>query len=155
MDDFILARAVHVLSVLMWIGGVAFVTTILLPAIRRSGAPERRLEDFDRFERRFAPQARIWVLLAGLSGLWMTWRADLWSRFADAHYWWMHAMVAVWVAFATMLFLVEPLRLHKRLTTSPAPDRHFARLERIHRAALVLSLLTLAVAVAGSHGWVF
>ena len=35
MDDFILARAVHVLSVLLWIGGVAFVTTVLLPAVRR------------------------------------------------------------------------------------------------------------------------
>ena len=155
MDDFILARAVHVLTVLLWIGGVAFVTTVLLPAIRRSAPPERRLEDFQRFEGRFAPQARIWVLLAGLSGLWMTWRADLWSRFADPHAWWMHAMVALWLVFAAMLFVVEPLHLHKRMATSPEPERDFARLERMHRVALALSLLTLAGAVAGSHGWAF
>jgi uncharacterized membrane protein len=155
MDDFILARAVHVLSVVAWIGGVAFVTTVLLPAVRRSAPPERRLEEFHRFEGRFARQARIWVLLAGLSGLWMTWRADLWSRFADLHYWWMHAMVVLWLAFAVMLFLVEPLHLHKRMATSSEPERDFARLERMHRVALALALLTLAGAVAGSHGWAF
>jgi uncharacterized membrane protein len=155
MDDFILARAVHLLSVLMWIGGVAFVTTVLLPGIRRSATSERGLEEFHRFEGRFAPQARIWVLLAGLSGLWMTWRADLWSRFADPDFWWMHAMVAVWLVFAVMLFLVEPLHLHRRLATSPVPERDFVRLERMHRVALAFSLLTLAGAVVGSHGWAF
>ena len=155
MDDFILARAVHVLSVLMWIGGVAFVTTVLLPAIGRSAAPERRLDEFHRFEARFAPQARVWVLLAGLSGLWMTWRAGLWSRFADPHSWWMHAMVALWLVFAVMLFVVEPLHLHKRMATSAEPERDFARLERMHRMALAVSLVTLAGAVAGSHGWAF
>ena len=33
MDDFIIARALHVLAVLMWIGGVAFVTMVLFPSI--------------------------------------------------------------------------------------------------------------------------
>lgn len=155
MEAFILARAVHVLAVLLWIGGVAFVTMVLLPAVRRSTAPEQRLAEFHRFEARFAPQARLWVLAAGLSGLWMTWRADLWSRFADPHAWWMHAMVLVWLAFATMLFVVEPLHLHRRMAASPDPARDFRRLERLHRVALALSLVTLAGAVAGSHGWAF
>src|SRR5690348_16441707 len=105
-DDFILARAVHVLAILLWIGGVAFVTMVLLPAVRRSTSPEQRLAEFHRVEARFAPQARLWVLAAGLSGMWMTWRADLWDRFADPHFWWMHAMVAVWLAFAAMLFVI-------------------------------------------------
>lgn len=155
MDDFILARAVHVLAVLLWIGGVAFVTTVLLPAVRRSAPPEQRLAEFHRVEARFAPQARLWVLAAGLSGGWMTWRADLWDRFADPHFWWMHAMVAVWLAFAAMLFVIEPLHLHRRMAASPDPARDFARLERLHRVALALSLLTVAGAVAGSHGWAF
>jgi uncharacterized membrane protein len=153
MEDFILARVVHILAVLLWIGGVGFVTTVLLPAVRRSTAPEQRLEAFHRFEARFAPQARLWVLAAGLSGAWMVWRADLWGRFADPRYWWMHAMVAVWFVFAAMLFVVEPLYLHRRMTASVDPARDFRRLERLHRAMLALSLLTLAGAVAGSHGW--
>ena len=155
MNDFILARAVHVLAVLLWIGGVAFVTLVLLPAVRRSAPPELRLEEFHRFEARFAPQARWWVLAAGLSGLWMTWRADLWSRFAEPGYWWMHAMVALWLGFAATLFVIEPFHLHRRMAASPDPARDFRRLERLHRVMLALSLLTLAGAVAGSHGWAF
>ena len=155
MNDFILARAFHVLAVLMWIGGMAFVTTVLLPSVRRSVPPEERLAAFHRFEGRFAPQAALWVLLAGASGFWMTYRAELWSRFADPEYWWMHAMVAVWLVFTTMLFVIEPLFLHKRMEASPDPARDFARMERLHWVALAVSLVTLLGAVAGSHGWAF
>src|SRR5690606_5933156 len=139
MDDFTLARVLHVVAIVMWIGGVGFVTTVLMPSIRRSALPEERLRGFHRAESRFAPQAAAWVLLAGASGLWMTWRADLWHRFADPRYWWMHAMVAVWLAFALMLFLIEPLFLRERTHTSAHPARDFIRMERAHRAALVLS----------------
>lgn len=152
MDDFTIARALHVLAVVMWIGGVAFVTTIVMPFIRRSSTPAERLASFHRIEGRFAPQAAFWVLLAGASGFWMTWRADFWWRFADPQYWWMHAMVAVWLFFAVMLFVLEPLVLHHRMAKSPDPARDFRRMERMHRVLLVLSLGTLVAAVAGSHG---
>ncbi|MGE0665812.1 MAG: hypothetical protein AB7O49_04560 [Sphingomonadales bacterium] len=155
MDDFIVARALHVLAVLMWIGGVAFVTLVLFPSIRRDLPPAERLAAFHRFEGRFAPQASVWVLLAGATGFWMTYRADMWSRFAEPQYWWMHAMVVIWLLFATMLFVIEPLFLHRRMNVSPTPSKDFARMERIHRVLLFLSLITVVGAVAGSHGWVF
>jgi hypothetical protein len=34
--DIVIARIVHVLAVVLWIGGVGFVTTVLFPAVRRS-----------------------------------------------------------------------------------------------------------------------
>ena len=43
----------------------------------------------------------------------MTTRLDLWSRFHSAAYWWMHAMIAVWLFFTMMLFIAEPLVLHR------------------------------------------
>jgi uncharacterized membrane protein len=152
MDDFTIARALHVLAVVMWIGGVAFVTTIVMPFIRQSSPPAERLESFHRLEGRFAPQASFWVLLAGASGFWMTWRADLWDRFADLQFWWMHAMVAIWMFFAVMLFVLEPLVLHRRMANSPNPAADFQRMERLHRILLLLSLLTVGAAVGGSHG---
>ena len=51
------------------------------------------------------------------------------------------------------LFVVEPLFLHRVMRDAPDPDRTFARMERMHRVALVLALITVAGAVAGSHGW--
>ena len=35
MDEIAIARALHVFAVVIWIGGVSFVTTALLPAVRR------------------------------------------------------------------------------------------------------------------------
>ena len=54
MGDWILARVLHVLGVVLWIGGLAMVTTVLLPASRRLAAPEQRVEFFERVEGRFA-----------------------------------------------------------------------------------------------------
>lgn len=152
MDDFIIARIVHVVAVLMWIGGVAFVTTVVLPAIRRDAEVQDRLAAFHRIENGFAWQARIWVLLAGLSGLWMVWRADMWSRFFDAQFWWMWAMLLVWLAFATMLFVLEPFFLHRRMAASPQPQKDFRKMEAMHRVLLMASLLATIGAVGGSHG---
>ncbi|MCP5386770.1 MAG: hypothetical protein H6916_08130 [Novosphingobium sp.] len=152
MTDFPLAHAIHVLAVLMWIGGVGFVTLVLLPAMRILPEAER-LGAFHRFEGRFAPQARLWVLLAGASGFWMVWRTDMWNRFANPHYWWMHAMVCVWAIFFAMLIIIEPLFLHRRMATSPAPQKDMRRMIAMHRILLALSLVTVLGAAAGSHGF--
>ena len=153
--DLILARAIHVLSVVLWIGGVAFVTTILFPAVRRTEAPQQRLAAFLKFEARFAPQARITVALAGLSGLYLVAALHAWARFASPHFWWMHAMVGLWLIFALMLFIIEPLILHRRLAKAlghPDSGQVFDRMERFHRVLLALSVITVLGAVAGSHG---
>ena len=154
MDDVAIARAVHVVSVVFWIGGVAFVTTVLLPAARRLKAPDERMMFFDAVERRFAWQARISTVLAGLTGLYMLGRLDLWDRFRYGSYWWMHAMVVVWLLFTLMLFVAEPLILHRWLLAraKAAPEATFRLVEWSHRILLILSLIAVAGAVAGSHG---
>ena len=153
--DVTIARIIHVLSVVLWIGGVGFVTTVLFPAARKAEPPERRLQAFARFEGPFARQARISVALAGLSGLYMTWRMDAWSRFADPAFWWMDLMVLVWALFAVMLYVAEPLVVHRRLQRAIAEGGSaavFDRMERFHRIMLGLSLVAVLGAVGGAHG---
>ena len=41
--EFVFARVLHVLGVVLWIGGVAMVTTVLLPVIRKFKDPEERI----------------------------------------------------------------------------------------------------------------
>ena len=151
-DDLTLARVVHVVAVTGWIGGVWFVTFVVMPAITRSEPPAGRLASFHRIEAGFAPQARIWVLLAGASGFWMTWRADMWQRFLEPGFWWMHAMVCLWALFFLILFVAEPLVVHRRMAQSPEPAKDFARLVRVHRVLSGLALITVAGAVGGAHG---
>lgn len=151
MLDIGIARVVHVLSVVPWIGGVAMVTLVILPRLRSESSASYAA--FEAIERRFAFQARISVPLAGLSGLYLVWRLDLWARFAEAGFWWMHAMTALWVLFMLVLFVLEPL-LEDRLreAANRSPGLWLRRIERLHQALLAASLVTVAGAVAGSHG---
>jgi uncharacterized membrane protein len=154
MDGAIIARVLHVLGVVLWIGGVAMVTTILLPAARRMQTPDKRVLFFENVERGFALQARFTTLITGLSGLYLVYKHDLWQRFAHIEFWWMHAMVLVWALFTLVLFVLEPLVLHRRFAERAQrdPDGAFALVQRFHWLLLVLSLITVAGAVAGSHG---
>jgi len=34
MNELSIARAIHILSIVIWIGGVAFVTIVLIPILR-------------------------------------------------------------------------------------------------------------------------
>jgi uncharacterized membrane protein len=154
MDDVTIARSLHVLAVVLWIGGVGFVTTVLLPALCRLPDPAQRTAMFWFVELHFSAQARLSVILVGLSGLYMLIRLDAWNRFTSLTYWWMHAMVLTWLVFATMLFVLEPLVLNRRFAerAKDNPDATLRTIQRFHVILLALSVLTILGAVAGSHG---
>jgi uncharacterized membrane protein len=154
MDDIVIARAFHVLAVVIWIGGVAMVTMAVLPAVRRGDLGPNRLEVFEAIERRFAWTARIATLIVALTGFYMTDRLGLWDRFRSGQFWWMHAMVGVWLLFTVVLFVAEPLVLDRwfRERATRAPDAAFAWLHRAHWLLLVISLIAILAVVAGSQG---
>lgn len=155
IDDLALARTLHILGVVVWIGGVSMATTVALPALRRGALGEDRIAAFQAFERRFVWQARAAVLIVGLSGVYMIERLDLWDRFADIRFWWMHAMLCVWSLFFLLLFVGEPLVLHRYFPpwARRDPERAFAALHRVHVVLLALAIMTITGAMAGSHGW--
>ena len=47
IDDLAFARAVHVLSLVHWIGGVAIVTTIVLPRARQLPSADEAVAAFE------------------------------------------------------------------------------------------------------------
>ncbi|MEQ8662779.1 MAG: hypothetical protein RLW62_18350 [Gammaproteobacteria bacterium] len=157
MIDLVIARALHVLAVVHWIGGVSLVTLAILPGLRDYDRADARLALFERIEGRFSGQARVSVSVAGASGFYLTWRMDLWARFTEPGYWWMHAMVALWLLFTGVLFIAEPLFLHAwvRRRHARAPATTFALVEHAHRIALAASAVTVLAAVLGAHGLLY
>ncbi len=151
---FVVARVLHVLGVVLWIGGVAFVTTVLISAIKQQPDTESRYQLFESLEGRFALQAKITTLITGISGFYMTQILDGWDRFLRIEFWWMHLMVLVWLIFTLVLFVFEPLFLHRwfEQQAQTNSDRTFRVIHRMHIILLTLSLITVAGAVAGSHG---
>ena len=153
MDLHVLARVIHVLAVVHWIGGVAMVTLVILPQMRHLPAADR-IATFERIEGRFGTQAKIATLAAVLSGLWMLWLTDGWSLFLIPSFWWLHLMVAVWAIFTLVLFVLEPLFLHRwfHARATRDPEGTFRLVQWLHRILLALSALAIAGAVQGAHG---
>jgi uncharacterized membrane protein len=149
-----IARAIHVLALVHWIGGVAVVTTIVLPAARKMPTAVEAITAFERFERRFAAQVRVSIALVGASGLYMLYAFDAWDRFEHPSFWWMHLMVAVWALFAVMVYVVEPLLGHRRFHELALrdKDRAFTMAMRFHAVALGLSTIAIGAGVLGAHG---
>ncbi len=148
------ARALHVIGVVLWIGGVGMVTTVLLPAVRRFKTAEERVAFFETVEARFATQARWTTLLTGLTGFYMLSALHAWGRLGLPQFWWIHAMMAIWLIFTVMLFILEPLVLHRWFLQKARqnPERTFAVIQRLHWVLLALSLVTVLGAVSGVHG---
>jgi len=153
IDDLALARAIHVLALVHWIGGVAVVTTIVLPGARRLPNAKEAVAAFESFERRFASQVRISILLVGISGVYLLTKLDAWDRFQDASYWWLHLMVAVWMLFALMVYVLEPLGIdhlfHEFAIRNKNPA--FAVMTYLHAVALIVSAVTIGTGVLGAH----
>ncbi len=158
MDDLVFARGLHVLGVVLWIGGVAMVTTVLLPNLMRMQSLSDAMVFFQQFRRRFAAQARFYTLLVGVTGFYLVYKLDVWQRFLQGQYWWMHAMVAMWLLFSVILFVMEPRSRLRQQTENGSmltnvSAETFVNIQRKHMFLLILSLITIAGAVAGSHGW--
>lgn len=157
MEYYTIARVIHVIAVVLWIGGVSMVTTVIFPAIKKIKSKEDRITTFEMIEGKFAKQAKITTLLTGLSGFYMLSVLDGWHRYFDLRYWWIHAMTLVWILFTLILYVVEPLILHRLFKeySKKNPEKTFRIMHRLHWVLVAISLITIIGAVAGSHGLFF
>ena len=155
IDDVELARALHVLFVAHWIGGVSFVTLVALPLARATSDARKGWALFESIENRFSAQVRWTIPLARDRPL-DDMAAELWPRFSDPSFWWMDAMVLVSALFMLAVFVIEPFG-RRRLEAEAArdPEGLMRRLFRVHLVLLAAASLTIVGAVAGSRGGLF
>lgn len=155
MEYYSLARVIHVIAIILWIGGVSMVTTVLFPAIMKFKSSDEQIRTFENIEGKFAFQAKITTFLTALSGFYMLYVLDAWDRYLELKYWWIHAMTLLWLIFTLILFVFEPLFLHKvfKKYASKNPEKTFKIMHRLHWLLLILSLITAAGGIAGSHSW--
>ena len=152
-----IGRILHILGVVFWIGGLAMVTTVILPAVKKFKSADEQIAFFEIVENKFSSIAKIASLVTGLSGFYMVSKLKAWSWFLDASYWWMHLMVIIWLIFTLMIFVFEPLFLKQKFIEKAKADPEGAlnKIQKTHSHLLWLSILTIIGAVAGSHGWLF
>jgi hypothetical protein len=82
---------------------------VMLPAIKSQYGFSQQESIFHLIENRFAKIAKWMLLIAGVSGFYMVDQLNAWGRFTQKQFFWMHAMVFVWLIFTLALFIVEPI----------------------------------------------
>ena len=65
MSEFAVAMVIHVLAMVLWVGGVGMVTTVVIPIVRRLPADANTVGMFEAIQKRFAWKAMLMVLMAG------------------------------------------------------------------------------------------
>jgi len=145
--------AVHVLGVVIWIGGVAFVTMIVFPMLTRMENSLEKVLLFQGIEHRFARIAKISLAVVGLTGGWLLFETGEWRILFSMAGIGPTLMLVVWTFY--LLVLTFEGRIFGRIfggKVQQAPEKVFALLSRFHWVVLGLSLLATGAGVWAGHG---
>jgi uncharacterized membrane protein len=143
---YIIALSIHIISVVIWIGGVAFVTLVTFPMILRMDKSLEMVMMFQGTEHRFGKIAKAMVILAGISGFYL-----IYVKGTSFGVW---VMLTVWAFYAALLFGLEKL-IFKKLFGRPTDDmdtkKVFNILQTFHWVVLGLSLVAVVAGVYAGH----
>ncbi len=150
--EYVAALIIHVISIIIWIGGVAFVTMITFPMIQRADNSLEQVFMFQGVEHRFSKIAKVTVILVGLSGLYLIY--DKYGfNFKDLGFgvW---IMIFVWALYASLLFGLEKI-IFKKLFGKPSDNvdmkKVFALLQGFHWIVLALSFFAVGAGIWTAH----
>ena len=148
--------AVHVLAVVIWIGGVAFVTMTVFPMIMRMEGSLEKVIFFQGMEHRFAKIAKTAVFIAGLTGGWLLYITGEWKVLFTGQGIGPTFMLVVWTLY--VLVLLFEAKLFKLLFSGESQQdtaKVFSRLSIFHWVVLALSLIAVGIGVWAGHGGSF
>ena len=145
--------ALHVIGVVIWIGGVAFVTMIVFPMLSRMDNSLEKVLFFQGIEHRFAKIAKVSLAVVGLTGGWLLYETGEWRILFSTAGIGPTLMLAVW-AFYLLVLLFEGKIFGILFKGKAEQDANkiFALLSRFHWVVLGLSLLAIGVGVWAGHG---
>ncbi len=147
--------AVHVIGVVVWIGGVAFVTMIVFPMLTRMEDSFEKVLFFQGVEHRFAKIAKSSVAVVGLTGGWLLYITGEWRTLFSMVGIGPTLMIIVW--FFYLIVLLFEGKIFKMIFGGRAQQdtkKIFTLLSRFHWIVLGLSLLAVGVGVWAGHGGV-
>ncbi len=148
---FIITLIIHIIGVILWIGGLAYVTMVIFPTMNKMDKPIDKVLFFKSAEQSFAPFARIYSIVVGLSGLFMIhllYRGDMLSVFQGNGIF-IIIMFGIWLLWVIMLFGLESIIIKKslrQLIESPDKlivDSTFKRMHIFHWIMMVLSFIAI------------
>ncbi|MBF0517382.1 MAG: hypothetical protein HQK97_09755 [Nitrospirae bacterium] len=146
--------AIHVVAIVVWIGGVVFVTTVVFPVIMTMEDSMEKVIFFQGTERRFANIAKGSVVVAGVTGVTLLQLEHRWSVLFSWAGIGPTAMLIVWTMFVFLL-LFESAIFKILFGGSAQHDSKaiFRKLSAAHWVVMLISLMVIALGVYTNHIW--
>ncbi|MCC6544173.1 MAG: hypothetical protein IT392_06670 [Nitrospirae bacterium] len=150
---------IHLLTVIIWIGGLSFITIIIIPMLIKWDDPLQKVLTFQRIEHRFAPVARVYNVITGLTGFVMVYLTGWHKLYLTAKGLPLLIMTLIWLIWFIMLFGLEPLIVKKmldRMVKSGVKieiEAVFSRMNAMHWILLTLSLAASVAGIVFAHSY--
>lgn len=147
--------SIHVIAIILWIGGVAFVTINIFPILMRMEDSLEKVRYFQAVENRFARQARLYALIAGITGAIILFLENGWSGLLSRRGMGILVMILAWLVY--VLILTFEKSIFKMLFKEPTQDvtKIFFKLNIFHWFILTVSFLAVFLGVFLGHGGSF
>ncbi len=151
---------IHLITVIIWIGGLSFITIIVIPMLIKWDDPLQKVLTFQRIEHKFAPVARIYNIITGATGFVMVYLTGWHKIYFTSKGLPLLIMTLIWLVWFVMLFGLEPLIVKKMLDRMAKSgvkmeiEAVFSRMNKMHWVLLTLSLFASLAGIMFAHGYV-
>lgn len=148
-----IAISLHLLSAVIWVGGMFFAYLVLRPVAARQLEPPQRLPLWSAVFSRFFPWVWLFVIVLPLSGYWMIFRVFGGMDSVGLHVHLMQGLGWLMILLFLHLYFAPFRRLREAVVTGdwPAAGRQLDRIRRIIGINLILGLLVAAIAAGGRY----
>ena len=144
---------IHVIGVIIWIGGVAFVTMVIFPMMYQTEGSLEKALLFQRVEHRFAGMVRWLIAIVGVTGFWLLYSKYGFGILAQRRGIGILIMIFAWTLY-TVILLSERKIFSKIFADPEKIDMNNALkiINGMHWALLVISISAVAGGVWFGHG---
>jgi uncharacterized membrane protein len=145
------AIAFHLLSAVVWVGGMFFAYVVLRPTAGKLLDPPHRLPLWSEVFRRFFPWVWVAIILLLVTGNWMIFGFYGGMKQSGLH---IHIMNGIaWIMILLFIYLnlipLKGLRASVAIQDWPAGAEHLAQIRRIFAINLSLGLTIVFIAGTG------
>ncbi|MCO6414402.1 MAG: CopD family protein [Thiogranum sp.] len=147
------AVSLHVLSAVLWVGGMFFAHQVLRPVAAQQFEPPQRLRLWSGVFTRFFPWVWLFAALLPLSGYWMVFKVFGGMATIGLHVHIMQALGWLMILLFMHLYFAPFRRLKEAVITEnwPQAGKQLNQIRRIVGINLLLGLVTSAVAAGGRY----
>ena len=143
---------IHVIGVIIWIGGVTFVTTVIFPMMYKTEGSLEKALLFQRVERRFSGMVKWLLAIVGLTGFILLSAKYSFALLSRREGFGVLIMLSAWSFYA--LILLFERRIFAKIFADPEKinmNRALKLINGMHWVILSLSFLAVAAGVWFGH----